>query len=221
MQETERLIEQLAARAAPVRPLASPARRTLRWGALAVLVVALVALGHGLRPGLWAALAVPSQAIEWAASILTGLCAAYAAFQVSVPGRSPAWALLPVPPLLVWMSGLGWGCLRDFGQSGGQAFAFQSGSWECAGAITMISVPLGLLLLVMVRHAGVVRPRQTAGLTALGAAGLSAAGVTLFHHGESSLMVLLWHLGAVIVLSLACRACGRQLFAWIGHVRAR
>jgi hypothetical protein len=71
----------------------------------------------------------------------------------------------------------------------------------------------------MVRHAGVVRPMPTALLAALAAAALSAAGVSLYHGGENAAMVLLWHLGAVAVLSLACLALGRPLFAWIGPVR--
>ncbi len=40
-----------------------------------------------------------------------------------------------------------------------------------------------------------------------------------FHPGENMLMVLLWHLGVVALLSLACWAFGRRLFTWIGHAR--
>ena len=83
----------------------------------------------------------------------------------------------------------------------------------------MTSVPLGLLMQVMVRHAGVVRPAPTAMLVALSAAALSAAGVGLYHGGETALMVLLWHLGAVVVLSLLCLLFGRPLFAWIGYAK--
>ena len=67
------------------------------------------------------------------------------------------------------------------------------------------------------RHAGIVRPGATAMLAALAAAALSAAGVSLFHSGENSLMVLLWHVGAVALLSLASLAFGARLFAWIGY----
>ena len=58
-----------------------------------------------------------------------------------------------------------------------------------------MSFPLGLVMVVMVRHAG----------------------VSLFHGGENSLMVLLWHGGAVLLLSLACLLAGGKLFSWIGH----
>lgn len=219
MTDTASLIEQLASQASPVRRLASPLRRTLLWSVLAAAIIALITAAHGLRPGLAAALASPPALIEWIASALTGLLAAYAVFQISVPGRSPLWAWLPVPSLLLWLVGLGWGCIEDFARLQGGAFAYQSDSWECALAITATSVPLGLVMLLMVRHAGVVRPLPTAMLAGLSAAALSAAGVSLYHDGESAWMVLLWHVGAVALMSLLCLALGRPLFSWIGHTR--
>lgn len=217
MNDTRALIEQLSARARPVRRLASPLRRTLLWLALAALVIAAITASFGLRPGLLGDMTQGPMALEWGASLATGMMAAYAVFQVSVPGRSAAWAWLPVPALLLWLAGLGWGCAADFARMGGAAFAYQGGSWECARAITWMSLPLALVMLLMVRHAGAVRPARTALLAALSAAALSAAGVSLFHPGESAFMVLAWHLGAVALLSAGCWIWGRRLFGWIGH----
>lgn len=219
MTDTDHLIHQLAARAAPVTRLASPMRRTALWLLLSAGIIVAIVISHGARPGWMHDLTVLSTGIEWFASVLTGVLAAYAVFQISVPGRSPSWAWLPLPAALLWLSGLGLGCLRDFGQLGAGAFAFEGGSWECAWAITLTSVPLGLLLLLMVRHAGVVRPAPAAMLTALSAAALSAAGVSVFHPGENALMVLLWHLGAVAMLAAISWLFGRQLFSWIGYAR--
>ncbi|BCT93809.1 hypothetical protein LYSHEL_28360 [Lysobacter helvus] len=219
MADTRTLIERLARDARPVRPIASPLRRTVLWLVLAVVIAALVIAHYGLRANLGDVMHSGPDLVEWIASLLTGVCAAYAAFQVSVPGRSKAWAWLPVPPLLLWLTGLGWGCLRDYAHMGAAAFVMEAATSECAIAIAFTSVPLGLALLWMVRFAGVVRPMQSALLAALGAAALSAASVTLYHEGENMLMVLLWHFGAVLVLSLACLALGRPLFAWIGPVK--
>jgi hypothetical protein len=217
--DTNNLIEQLASQARPVRPLASPMRRTLLWVAVAAVLIALITSVYGFRSGLAAELSAAPSLIEWVASVLTGLLAAYAVFQISVPGHSRSWAWLPLPALLLWLSGLGWGCMRDYAQLGGDAFLIGMASSECAVAITLTSIPLGLVLLLMVRHAGVVRPTTTAMLAALSAAALSAAGVSLYHSGESALMVLLWHVGAVVVLSLLCLLLGRPLFSWIGHAK--
>ena len=97
MTDTDLLIDQLAARAAPVKRLSSPLRRTALWLLLAAIIIALVVASFGARPGWPQDMRVASTAIEWFASILTGALAAYAVFQISVPGRSPSWAWLPPP----------------------------------------------------------------------------------------------------------------------------
>ncbi len=218
MTDTSRLIDQLAARAQPVRPLASPLRRTLLWLALATLVMAaLLLVRGGVEPG---TLQAPAARLQWMASLLTAVLAAHATFQVSVPGRSPAWAWLPAPALLLWLAGLGWGCLQEHARMGAGAFALDMGTMECAWAITLVSVPMALVMLLVVRHAGAVRPARTALLATLGTAALSSAGVSLVHDsGETMAMVLLWHLGAVALLSLASLATGRSLLHWIGYAR--
>ena len=219
MNDTDTLIDRLAARATPVMPLASPLRRTLIWVALAAGIIIAIVASRGAQSGWWQNLSSPGAMLEWVASVLTGVLAAYAVFQISVPGRSASWAWLPLPGALLWLGGIGLGCLHDVARLGAGAFAFEVGSSECAWAITLTSLPLGLVLLLMVRHAGVVRPGATAMLTALSAAALSAAGVSLIHEGENALMVLLWHLGAVAVLAALSWLFGRQLFSWIGYAR--
>ena len=189
------------------------------WLALASAVMAILIVGFGAHPRFSQVLANPSSTLEWIASLLTGVLAAYSVFQISVPGRSPSWAWLPLPTAMLWLASIGFGCLHDFGLQGRGAFAFEMESWECAGAITMMSLPLGLVMLLMVRHAGVVRPGPAALLMALSAAAMSAAGVSLIHEGENALMVLFWHAGAVLVLSSLSWLMGRQLFSWIGYAR--
>lgn len=220
MTDTAALIRQLAARARPVRPIAPPWLRTLAWLLFAAALIGVVVAAYGLRAGWPGLLATPAWGIEFAASIATGIAAAFAAFQISVPGRPRSWIWLPVPFLLAWLGGLGLGCLDDVARLGVDAFAFEGDVRECALAISLVSLPLALGMLLMVRHAGVVRPAASAWLAMLSAAALSSAGVGLFHAGESAWMVVVWHLGAVVALSLASLACSRPLFAWIGYARA-
>jgi hypothetical protein len=124
---------------------------------------------------------------------------------------------LPALPLALWLGGIGLGCLEDFLLMGRAAFAFQMHSGECARAILLMSVPLLLVMALMVRHAGVIRPGPTLMLAALSSAALSSAGVSLFHTGETSLMSLVWHGGVVLALALASLLSGQRLFAWIGY----
>ena len=220
MTDTAHVIEQLSARAVPVRRMSSPLRRTLVWLAAALLVTVVMVYTQSGGEGLARVLASPDATREWLASLLTGVLASYAVFQVSVPGRDPRWAWLPLPAALLWLASIGWGCMNEVARDGFAALAFHSGPMECLRAISMTSIPLGLVLLLLVRHAGVVRPRPTALLAMLSAAALSSSAVSLIHDGgESSLMVLIWHIGAVAVLSLASLLCARRLFAWIGYSR--
>ena len=221
MTETSQLIERLAKGAQPVRPIASPMKRTLAWAAAATVLIAIASASWGTHEHALRTLTDPGRSIEWIGSVLTGLFAAYAAFQVSVPGRSGSWAWLPVAPLGLWLLGIGVGCLQDFVELRAGAFALQSHSGECARAILLMSLPLVLVMAVMVRHAGVVRPGPTLMLAALSSAALSSAGVSLFHNGETSLMSLVWHGGIVAALALASLVSGEHLFAWIGYAPKR
>lgn len=218
--DTSRLIDQLSARASPVRRMSSPLRRTLAWLGLALLVVAIIVSNFDVGAGWARVMASPDATFEWIASLLTGVLAAYAVFQVSVPGRNARWAWLPLPIALLWIAGLCVGCVRDFVVAGSAGLAFSIHGMECMRAITITSIPLGLVLLLMVRHAGVVRPGPTALLVMLSAAALSSSAVSLIHDGgESSLMVLLWHVGAVLLLSLLSLLFSRRMFAWVGYSR--
>lgn len=220
MTHTHLLIDQLATRATPVRRLSSPLWRTLIWMSLAAVVITVIVSMYDVRAGWARVMASPDATFEWAMSLLTGVLAGYAVFQVSVPGRNQRWAWLPVPAAVLWIAGLGLGCLHEVARDSAAAFAFHAGQLDCVRAITFTSIPLGLVLLMMVRHAGVVRPGASAWLAMLSAAALSASAVSLIHDGgESSLMVLLWHVGAVMLLSLGSWLFSRRLFAWLGYPR--
>lgn len=216
---TDDVIRSLAGQAVPVRPLSSPLLRTLAWLAFAAMVILAVTLFQGLRADLLPAITAPWGAIELAASLATGVSAAYAAFQVSVPGRSRRWTWLPIPFLLLWLGGLGMGCLADAARLGAAAFDMRAAVGECARAIALTSLPLLAGMLLMLRHASAAGAAPSAWLAMLSAAALSAVGVTLIHPGETAWMVLVFHLGAVLVLSLGCLAINRPLFAWIAPAR--
>jgi len=218
MRQTDVLIQHLSTRLTPVRPLARPWRRTLLWLAITAATIALMVAVIGLRPRLMAALMQPEAAVEFVLALATGLLAAIATFHVSLPGRSQRWAWLPVPAALLWMAGMGWGCLGEWWQHGPTALTLVP-RLGCAKDIVLLSLPLSLVLLVMVRHAGAVRPVSTAALGALSAAALSSAGVDLVHPGETALMALIWHGGAVVVLAALAALASRRLFAWIGPYR--
>jgi hypothetical protein len=160
MTDTHKLIEQLAGRAQPVSPIGSPSRRTLAWLLIAAVLIALISTSFGVRPHLWKTMTSPGEAIEFLGSVLTGACAAYAAFQVSVPGRSGSWAWLPCCRWRVarrHRRGLR-SAIRGDGPGG---LRLPDAQRRMRARDPGDEPAAGLVMVLMVRHAGVVRPGPT------------------------------------------------------------
>nr|WP_256476329.1 NrsF family protein [Siccirubricoccus soli] len=183
----------------PVRRMAPPGWQALLWLALAAAAIGLCVLAIGLRHDLQARMALPFELGQWLASVATGICAALAAAMLARADRSAAWGLLPLPPLVLWLASLGWGCLADIVRLGPIEGQLET-SWGCLRFTLLLGAPLTAALLLLLRHAGPVRPRPVLLLGALASAALCSAGLTLFHHLDAAVMVLLWHSGAALVL---------------------
>jgi hypothetical protein len=209
--ETADLIAELANQASPVRPLPAPMLRAAGFLAAGGVFVAIVVALNGLRPDLADVMALPWRQTEFAASIATAILAAIAAFHLAVPGRSAAWALLPVPAATLWLASLGSGCWHDFLRLGPEGLAWGT-SWSCLRAIVLTSIPLGGLLFWMVRFGDAARPVPTASYGVLAVAAMGAAGLSLYHHLEAAFLVLLWHIGTVALLVATGAMGNRRLF---------
>lgn len=211
---TEDLIDSLAQNAAPVRPLASPMRRASIWLSVAVGLVVAVLVLEGPRPDLALKMSQTPYMLEWLASLATGWAAAVAAFHLSLPDRSRKWLLLPLLPAAFWLSSIGYGCLTDWIRLGPDGFSVGA-SWGCFRTILFVSLPLTALQLVMLRHAARLRPIETLATGSLAAAAFSAAGLSLYHHLDTALMVLIWHLGSIGVVVAAWSLGARRIFSWL------
>jgi hypothetical protein len=211
---TSDLIESLAAEAGPVRRLRHPLVRAAWWLLLAFVVVLLLAIDHGLRGDIGDRLRQPVFVVGLAASLVTGILATIAAFMISLPDRSRAWLLLPIPALLVWLSTLSYGCLTDWvemtptGIDTGEAA-------RCFATLFLTSFPLSITLLLMLRYAAALRPTETVITGALAVAAIAATALSLFHDLDASIMILIWNIGIAAVLVALGGAYGRILLAWV------
>src|SRR5258707_11918794 len=110
----DRLIQALGADLTPVRRLAPPGARTLIWltivGAIALALATVSDVGAMSRR----LMAAPDMWLAAIGSLVTAVLAAVAAFQLSLPDRKPAWALLPLPAAVFWVAASGIGCLRSW-----------------------------------------------------------------------------------------------------------
>jgi hypothetical protein len=211
--KTPELIDTLVECATPVRRLRPPLVRAGLWLMLAALVLGLIALAHGLRPDIAARLRQPVFALSMIAALATGILAAIASFQTSLPDGTRWWLLLPVPALAVWISTLGYGCLTDWVNIGPNGLRMGEAA-RCFATLLLTSVPLSTAMLVMLRYAALLRPTESSTMGGLAVAAMTAFALSLVHDLDASVMILLWNLGVVALIAGLASLFGRPMFAW-------
>lgn len=211
--ETEDLIRSLAADTKPVRPLRPPWVRVGVWLALAAPYVIAVVFMMSLRRDLPDKLSDMRFVLEQTAALATALAAALAAFELTIPGRSPRIALLPLAPFAVWLGTLGQGCLNAWFRFGPEGLSLRP-DWACLPGIVLVGAIPGVVMVAMLRHGAPLHPHLATALGALAAAALANFGLRLFHYQDASMMVLVWQLGTVAVLSALAGLVGNRVLDW-------
>ena len=197
--DTTRLIEALAAKAQPVRRLRPPALRAALWlGAVGVLIALAIWLFSDLTLSMQR---FQNARLDWemAAMLLTGILAVIAAFHLSLPDRSALWALLPLPPLALWLATTGYNCYRHWFTDG---WALGS-SWDCLKFIVGVGVPLGVSLLYLLHRASPLMPVRVATMAGLGVASIAAFALQFFHPFDVTFLDLGTQLAASALVVLA------------------
>lgn len=207
---TEDLIGTLAKDLRPVRRMAAPGAQAALWLAGAAATIGIAVALHGVRHDLIDRLMLPQEGLQWLASVGVGVTAAIAAAMQARPDRLARWALLPLPFLVVWLTSLGLGCLADIVRIG-EAALQPAVSGGCIRFILGLGLPLAAGLMLLLRHAGPVRPGRVLVLAGLASAALCSAGLSLFHHLDASLEILISHGLAIGLVALLGRMLGWSL----------
>jgi hypothetical protein len=207
---SEDLIHGLAARLRPVRPALHPAVATLLWCSVAGAVILAVVVVSGPRPDLAERLAAGFDLLQILTATATGVLAAFAAFQLALPERDGRWALLPIPAAAAWLATMGLGCLQDLTRVGPEALRIGV-SLPCLVFIAGLGVPLTVAMLWLARHAAWLRAGPVAALGGLSAAALASVGLSLIHHLDAAVMVLVWHGVSVLVVAGVASLLGPRL----------
>lgn len=207
----EDLIDELAADAGPVRPLAPPLRRALTTLGLAVMGGAAAVFLFGDVGQLFERYAGREalMAIEMAAMLATGLLAVTGAFFVSVPGGSKRWLLAPLPPFLAWLLLSGFGCYRELIRSGPAGWEIGH-SMDCLLFILATSILLGAPLVWRLSRAAPIEPLRVASLGGLGIAAISAFLLQFFHPFAITFIDLAIHLIAILIVVAATSLLNRH-----------
>jgi len=211
---TPDLIDALAVDAKPVRRLRPPLARAGAWLTFAVLLLALLAIAHGVRPDLAEHLRRPVFGVGMLAALVTGVLAAVSSFLVSLPDRSRLWLLLPSPSLAVWLSTIGYGCLTDWVVIGPNEIQMGE-ALRCFATLVLTSAPLSLAMVVMLRYAAMLRPTVVALTGSLSVAAISATALSLFHELDASVMILTWNLGISTLIVVLGGTFGPTMLGWL------
>ncbi len=149
-------------------------------------------------------MAAPDMWISQAGAILTAVLAGLAALQTAIPGRSPYWALLPLPALAVWLGASTAGCLRLSAIAG--TVAEPAGHpMVCLQFLLVIAVPLSALLTWLLMRACPLRPGLTASLGGVASAAASVALLAMIHPFDATADDLVMHGAGVLAIVVATR----------------
>ena len=201
----------LVANLKPVRRVASPWARALLWLGLVAIAALVLAASADLPSIAHRMMVVPDMWMAELGAVLTAALAAFAAFQLGLPDRSPFWAALPLPGLALWIGASGMGCARSWLIPGTDE-ASMAESMHCLRFIVGVSVPLSLALFWLLRRGYSFYPTLTGATAGLAAAAAAAALLVFVHPFDASLSDLLVHGGAVILVVLFNWAFGGRLF---------
>jgi hypothetical protein len=158
--------------------------------------------------------------ISLLASLLTSLLAVIACMTASLPDRSRWWLVLPVPTLLLWLSCVGYGCLTHWVEYDAGAVV-PGESLRCFSTLLLVSLPLSALMFLLLRHAARLRPQPMILMAGLAVAALTSTAMSLLHPLDATLMVLIWNIGASLVIVVIEAALGGRVMAWFGERLAR
>ncbi len=206
----DRLVQALGADLTPVRRLTAPALRVLLWLAIIGAVALALTMVSDVGAMIDRLMAAPDMWLAATGSALTAVLAAAAAFQLGLPDRKAAWALLPLPAFLLWIGAAGMGCLRPW--SIAEAYPMPpSGTEHCLMFIIGLSLPLSLLLIVMLRRGFSLRPNLTAIVGGLACASAAATLLNFIHPYDAAATDLAVHAFAVIIVMVATTIFGGRL----------
>ena len=200
----EDLIAKLAADGGRVRRLLPPMTRAMLWlGSIALISLAAVASFADL-PLFMSRIEDTKLRFELLGTVLTGIAAVVAAFHLSLPDRSSAWAWLPVPPLGLWIGSSGYSCWQHWVRFGPDGWTLGE-SADCFRLLLGVSLPLGAALLLVLSKARPLNPMPVAVVGGLGVAAIAAVLLQFFHPFDVTFMDLGVHAVAVGLVILATR----------------
>jgi hypothetical protein len=214
VRNTSDLIDALADSVTPVRRLRPPFLRAVLWLSLAAVVLGLLCAAEGVRTDIAMRLQEPAFIVSMTGALATAILAALASFKLSLPDSSRGWLLLPLPALAVWASTIGYGCLTNWIRMDPEGIHVGEAA-RCFATLLLTSVPLSIAMLVMLRHAALLRPTAVAAIGGVAIAAMTSFALSLIHDLDATIMILIWNFGTAALIAGLASAFGRPALAWV------
>jgi hypothetical protein len=214
VRNTADLIDTLVEAATPVRRLRPPWLRAALWLLTAAVLLGFLCVADGLRTDISARLQQPVFILSTIGSLATAILAALAAFKLGLPDSSRWWSLLPLPGFAAWVSTIGYGCLTDWVRMDPEGVRMGEAA-RCFATLLQTSVPLSITMLIMLRHAALLRPTAVSAAGGLATAAMTSCALSLIHDLDATIMVLLWNLGTAALIAGLASVFGRPTLAWV------
>jgi hypothetical protein len=211
---TAGLIDTLVECAGPVQRLRPPWLQAALWLSLAASVLGLLSIAHGVRPDIAMRLQQPLFVVSMLGALATAALATLTAFKLSLPDSSRWWVMLPLPPLAVWASTIAYGCLTGRVRMDQEVVPLGEAA-RCAATLLLTSAPLSIALLIMLRHAALVRPTAVSAAGGLAIAAMTSLAMSLIHELDTTIMILIWNPGVAALIAGLAGAFGSAALAWI------
>ena len=212
---TDDLIVELARAAGPIRRLPQPSVRLARWTAAVVPLTAACVMAIGPRKDALLAIYQSTFVGIAAATLLTAVLAAAAAFVLSVPGaeRTPVSRVMPLAAGGVWVLMLAVSLTRG-GDPVRRLLALPF-HWLCLIEIAGLGAVPGWALFAMLRRAAPLRRAWSAAFATLAAVALGAAATQFLCPIDDPAHQLVGHLLPVALLAAWGAMAGRRSLDWL------
>jgi hypothetical protein len=193
----------------PVKRLRPPGLRAAIWLAVVAVLGAIIVLRFANLAMFVHRIADPRLALELTGTLLTGILAVIAAFELSLPDRPITWSLLPAPSLFLWLGSSGFSCWRQWIVRGPDGLG-KGETADCFLWIVGFGVPLAIALFIALRRSHPLSPGPVAAMAGLGVASLAAFLLQFFHPFDATFIDLGLHLAAVATVVILARAVARR-----------
>jgi len=70
-------------------------------------------------------------------------------------------------------------------------------------------------MLIMLRYAALLRPLEVSVMGGLAVAAVTAFALSLFHDLDATVMILIWNLGAAVLIAVLSSVFGRSMLTWM------